>query len=216
MTIKSLGAVMAAHLGLLFAAASPSLRADTLIQTTGVSNAPTIGGSPDAIIAQPWTTSLNYQNVSISAEIGGTGSITAYLTNLIGPTATVANDVTSPVTVSSLALPHGLTLLFSGLSLPAGTYYLVLSGPTGTSPGWISGTTTTLGAGVTTTTEYCSNNLGTGCLADNPAFPPGSTFAHDTLNMDITVTGDSSAPEPFSWVLVSVGLAGLIWRRLSA
>jgi len=219
MTIKSLGAVVAAHLGLLAAVAPPSLHADTVIQTTGVSNPPTIGGSVDAIIAQSWTTSIPYQNVSISAEIGGdsSGSITAYLTDLIGPTATVANEIASPVTVSSLSQPHALTLLFSGLSLPAQTYYLVLSGPTGSTQYWISGTTTTLGSGVTTTTEYCSNNIpGNLCQGDNPAFPPGSTFFHDTLHMDITVTGDSSVPEPFSWVLVSVGLAGLIWRRLSA
>lgn len=86
---------------------------------------------------------MHFQEVSVSAEIdpNGNGSThtaigTAYLTTRIGPGTTTANQLASvPFSVTGIDTPV-LTTLFSGLTLGAGTYYLVLSSPPNESAGW--------------------------------------------------------------------------------
>ena len=81
-------------------------------------------------LAQSWTQTSEYDNVSISAAfanfLGDAGnSVTAYLTSSIGPSTTSAIATT---TVSEPASGDAMVSLFSGLDLTAGTYYLVLQG----------------------------------------------------------------------------------------
>src|SRR5204863_8662304 len=61
---------------------------------------------------------------------------TAFLTTRVGPGATIADEVARyNYTVTSPLFPHELKTLFSGLTLGAGTYYLIISGSG--SGGWI-------------------------------------------------------------------------------
>ncbi len=110
--------------------------ADTIYSAT---NAPTdapiplcLGGDCfSQILMASWTSSVAFDNVSIFAELGAdnsSASLTAFLTNAVGPGTTAANQIAS-VTLTPPFLDSPGVLLFSGLNLGPGTYYLVLTGP---------------------------------------------------------------------------------------
>jgi hypothetical protein len=76
-------------------------------------------------------------NVTISALISGPAAETvdAWLTTSVGPGTTAADVVTS-TTLNFPGFPAAMTPIFSGLSLPAGTYYLTLYNAASTSGAW--------------------------------------------------------------------------------
>jgi len=88
-----------------------------------------------------WSQATTYTNVSITAPlrdistggpIGGVEGV-VYLVNQIGPGTTAANNVAPPVSVSSLSATYSPVLLFSGLTLAPGNYYVVFAS-TNTAP----------------------------------------------------------------------------------
>jgi hypothetical protein len=92
-----------------------------------------IGGSYSNVVASSWTQTASFSGVTIDASLGsvdpGFTSGTAYLMSAIGPGTTPASEVDAPV---NFTVPVGsnfgsvpLTVLFSGLNLGPGTYYLV-------------------------------------------------------------------------------------------
>ncbi len=167
-----------------------------------------------------FTTTTAYSNVSIAANLFALsgGQVTGYLSNSVGPGA-IPIATSSPVTVTSAQA--NLTL-FSGLTLPPGTYYLVLSGNMAcgdTSIGWSYSTgTPTVGPGVTLGAfGYDSPFLG----SPNASNPVASTFVTNSVNsLSVLVTGSSApaapttTPIPPSLMLVVTGLAGLAIYQL--
>jgi hypothetical protein len=95
--------------------------------------------------AVDWTTVVPFTNVTISASFGSSsftlpGNGTVYLTDKIGPGTTTADEI-ARVSLTNVPLATFATLptvLFTGLTLTAGTYYLVEASDAG-SPGigWI-------------------------------------------------------------------------------
>jgi len=106
-------------------------------------------------LAVTWSQTTTYTGVTISAWLdtanGAAAPAMAYLTNSLGPGAA---DVVSP---AALVVPTGqttpaLTTLFTGLTLPPGTYYLTISNATANNLGWAfvnGGASPQAGAGVT-------------------------------------------------------------------
>lgn len=171
---------------------------------------------------QGWTQTQSYTNVSISVALyswtpGQTFDIQAYLTTAIGSgtTTALATDSFSSSTPNSTPVTY---LLFSGLTLPAGSYYLTLASTdsTGSNPGalWpyecFSGCPLTLDTGVALLTQGFANPSSG---SENPTFPPASTFATGSTPVNLTVTGAPPAPEPASMLLLAAGLGALALRQ---
>ncbi|MBI4906953.1 MAG: hypothetical protein HY820_25220 [Acidobacteria bacterium] len=211
-----------------------STQAATMVSSTspGPSAYMALGGSFERIVVQPWTQLETYANVQIAAEVFITDGTSphvgsAWLTNSVGAGATNANviataDFTFPVAAtSSAAVP--MTVMFGGLTLGPGTYYLILTGDTvnANARGWRANAAATVvtANGITTEKQRFADNLGFGVL--NTGFVPASTFVEPSSNalLLFTVTGDlANVPEPSGMAMV--GLVGLLLvgfvRRVAA
>jgi hypothetical protein len=100
------------------------------------------------------------------------------------------------------------TTLFSGLTLPAGTYYLMLSAQGNDLGGWLVGTTPVVTApGISLDFIYAS------FAHVNAAYPPASTWASTSaITLAFDVTADPFTP-PAAPVLPTWGmllLAGMV------
>lgn len=101
-----------------------------------------------------WTQADTYGTVSVSAKLnsGGAAGQTgrAYLTTQIGPGTSVANEIAS--TNFTFPLQPANLMLFSGLHLPPGTYYLSIIGDSTTwGSCWVSGSATNVDTGTAVT-----------------------------------------------------------------
>jgi len=149
---------------------------------------------------------------------GSTFNVTAYLTNTIGPLAispAIAEASFSGETADSNPQTF---LLFSGLTLGPGAYYLTLSSTdnTGVEPGalWATecafGCPKTLDSGVTLLAEnFVNPSFG----VEDSAYAPASTFMSlpgAVLNLTLTDSRESSAPEPETSRAAMIGIAGLL------
>lgn len=193
------------------------------VQTTGGSNDATLGGqpNPDQIIAVGWTDSSAETNVEILATVGqytGT-SITAYLTDQIGTGTTTANQIATVTFTPSTDMEQDV--LFSGLSLAAGSYDLVLIGNgTGEELWWANSDSGTLTEASTVTGAYQGvvnvipgNSHGTAA-----AYAPASTFFDTSsevpdFGFELTV---ETTPEPGSFVLLGTALIAVGLQRKRA
>jgi hypothetical protein len=208
-------------LGALFA---PRAKADIIYSVTGSAGVGYFlgGGGADQVLASSWTQTGSWTNVSISAELGngsnyghsGGDAISVYLTNRIGPGTTVANQIAS--TSISPATVDETDTLFTGLSLGASTYYLVLGAP-GQFAEWYGTSlpTVTTGTGVSGNGDSFAAKPNT---TPDDAFPPASNFTADnTENLLVSVTGDagsvSSVPEPSYAVFLSTALMALAFVK---
>ena len=153
-----------------------------------------------------WTMLTGFTNVSIAGSLndfdsGTTTTGTAFLMNQVGPAATLANQIASTAFTFVPAVSNTVNYvsLFSGLSLPASPYYLVLSSdiPGINSNVTVGATSYVTAPGVTVLTPQF-----TPAGSANTAFPPASTFTDSGLgNRFFTVTGDP-VPEPATATLV--------------
>ncbi len=148
--------------------------------------------------------------------------INAYLTSGVGagtvPPALASSSFSAQTGPAPAALQQ---VLFTGLSLNAGTYFLTLSSTdiSGPQPGaiWLvsplaGGSNPNVG-----TSGFCSLAL---CVPE-PGFPPASTFTFPVVDAysNLQVTGtplsepDAFVPEPAASVTLLGGLAALLLRR---
>jgi hypothetical protein len=153
-----------------------------------------------------FTTGQAYSDVRISALLSGlsTEAFDAYLTTDIGPGTTVADQVA--FTTVNFAGSSTVTTVFSGLSLPAGIYYLTLFNPRNTNGGWASTESPVV------TAEPGSSHVFSGYFItnDNPLpFPPAASFVDLTENSGRTHIYSVETvviPEPASVILTLAGL----------
>jgi hypothetical protein len=170
------------------------------------------------VLAASWSTTNAYTGVTIQADVYGSQSGTAYLMSQIGTGTTAAEQIAS-AGYTAAATAGSLTTLFSGLSLPSGTYFLVLAGPTTPnlndweippSPVITTDAATTLGS------FFGAANNPPNQTTVNLAYPPGSNFS--TLGGDpvfqVTGTLASAAPEPTTCGFVGTALMGLFIAAL--
>lgn len=161
----------------------------------GVSGPSPFGFANQTVLVEGWYQNALYNNVTITAPLEDNSSGgpiagvegTVYLTNKIGPGTTVANLVAPPVTVSGLTNTFTVRTLFTGLTLPPGTYYLTFrstnSNPLSMSMEGSSTPTLTLGPAV-------SDLGGDGQITPDP-FPPATAVTLSPPgNLFVTVTGD--------------------------
>jgi hypothetical protein len=194
-------------LALSFAAAflTGESSADTLLDVPG----PTFGYANfgSAALADSWTQSFAVTDASISVLVQGAdpsgGPVNFYLTNAIGPTATLSNLVA----FTSMQMPFALTSVtpFANLNLAAGTYYLVMAdygeGESNPIYGADWNYLPTAASGIQTASGLTLNSMLTtsGALS---MFAPASNFVQESLPLQgvISYTGTeastvSQAPE---------------------
>ena len=197
---------------LLLTAMGHALRGDIIVSVSGPLN----GGSfpisdlPSQIqvLASSWTTPRTYTDVTITALLtGGTGHEgIAYLMTQIGPGTTAADQLAQ----NTFLFPSDVTTvsLFSGLTLPPGTYYLVLGSDGPDQAGaWRDATgvnsppepTISLDAGVTRNEDFIVDTVS--------AYAPASEFVvgRDIFGDDVFLQYSVVAvPEPATFGMVGI------------
>jgi hypothetical protein len=178
-----------------------------------------------------WTQTSAFSGVSIfgffvnqnPSGAGAAATGTAYLTTQVGAGTTVAQQIaTAPI--STTATVGTSTQLFSGLNLPAGTYFLVVSPTAGVAGpntlNWstnfnVNGVTVTTAAGVTANPDFQLFGVAA-------AYPPASTFNSNKGKILLysvlagvagAVTAAAGAPLLTGWgmliLAVLLGLSGM-------
>ena len=165
-----------------------------------------------------WTSTVGFTNVSIAVNEWSyfTEQATLYLTNAIGTGTTVANEIASTTFTFYLkaapTVPTPETTLLSGLTLPAGNYYLTMVGlGNSNSSGWeCCSSSDTSAPGVTIDQSYSSSG--------SSGYAPSWGVGFGNYPLVFSITGDSAAPEPGSEILSLFGIAALAYaaRRRSA
>jgi hypothetical protein len=183
-----------------------------------------LGGQFSNVVATSWTQASSFSDITIDASLASSDPTfrtgTAYLMNAIGPGTTPASEVVAPANFTAplgdTAGANPLTVLFSGLSLEPGTYYLVLAAPFrndlfGSPLVWQIPTSPTI-------TTAASVTLGSSFLANTSfstvdPFAPASDFSagedQDRLMFDVSV------PEPETSLAILISLAALMPCRRS-
>jgi hypothetical protein len=134
-----------------------------------------------------WTQTNTYYDVKITAPLYSVATDdtgTAYLTRRMGPGTTLADQVaTAPVAFPGYQNPSEV-VLFTGLTLGPGTYYLFITGGTNYWSSWTGTDQPTLAtdAGVT--------HNGDVYVYQPAAYPPASTYyEHSWMRHIFSVTG---------------------------
>jgi hypothetical protein len=158
------------------------VNAGAILQVSGPVDGSVAGGNPDQFGNYPfmvvsWNQANAYNSVSISFSGNGTVSTatgTAYLTTLMGPGTTMADEIASAA-FSAPAGPSSPISLFSGLNLFAGSYYLMVFADPGSQIAWdaTNSPSTTLGTGVTLNFPTADGEYFSGDGAYAP-YPPAS------------------------------------------
>lgn len=193
--------------------------ADTILSTgVGTGGGPALNSGQ--YVTQGWTQTANYTDVDISVALNswspGQGfHIDAYLTNTVG-------SATTPLATDSISdsTPTPVTyLLFSGLTLPAGTYYVTLASTDNNPAGalWpyecLGGCQPVTDTGVILLDQQYADNQNHGLL--NTSDPYESIFIDGGTPVNITVTGIPLLPEPATIVMAAgaLGLLAFLKRR---
>jgi hypothetical protein len=147
----------------------------------------------------------------VMLDSSGNESVTAWLTNAVGPGTTTSNVLASDTFSVSVGTQQPYTTL-SGLNVGPGTYYLVLEAVSQSNDvGWdytnspvITGTVNAGGLGAEQTPPF--------------PFGPSAPFGQTTGDYLFQVTGNqiASTPEPATGVLVLTAIACLIvWSSVA-
>jgi hypothetical protein len=187
-------------------------QATTIVSVTGPQTFGAAAGQQQFVTAG-FTTGQNYANVSISAVIGGLAaqSVTAYLTTQIGPgTTQAANEVATAVI--PLPGPGGiLTPIFTGLALPAGSYYLTLADNTFTAGAWYSTNAPVVATAPGSSAGFDGYYITNYPMVGLPAYAPAATYAALTESLLYQVE-TTQVPEPSTAGLMLLTGAALAVR----
>jgi hypothetical protein len=203
LSFRTTNSILSLVLGLF--SQSGFAKADTILTISG----PIIGGAAASGESVGFTTSTPFPDVTISALLsnGGfpMGIGAAYLTTSVGSGTTIADEIAQVDINLGCSLCAQDVVLFSGLDLPAGTYWLTFGGPeaptSGLSIGFSSPAVVQAIAGVSFLGDYVVSD-GTG------PFPPGSsTVTNYTANDAFPDFSVSTVPEPSG---LGFTLAGLV------
>lgn len=215
MTIAKLSKCSAA-LWLFAALVVRAAQGATIVDVSGPNDVTTTTSILSNNMMVGFTAATGYTNPSIAVSLlsffgGGDWKLPAYLTDQVGPVITAANEIAATSALisipdSPLFPPYTITPynVFSRLTLPAGTHYLILSGTSQTanvwwvaSPAGIQSVITDLGASVI-------NPFAFGSLPD-PYLPASFFVDFQNLHLWFTVTGDAVAevPEPSTLLLAA-------------
>jgi hypothetical protein len=166
---------------LLLAIASTSLSAGpiTILSVTGGTPGIAPGIFPIQTLGISFTVGQPYSAVSITPDLLGSFSGTAYLTTQIGPGTTVADQIASHAFTST----GGFQTVLQNVSIGPGTYFLVLSTAQNTPPqGWATSTSP-----VTIAATGASTPFGTYVSFDENAYAPSDSFGFfPSINGSIT------------------------------
>lgn len=179
-----------------------SLRANaaTIVSDTGAAFTSYSLGPSDAWTVS-WSSTSGFRDVAVTARVTRFGNVgatgTAYLTTKIGAGTTASDEVA----VASFAFPESGAdvTLFSGLILPAGTYYLTLVAAQGGNS-WLGGDAvnpppTVTGNGVILNGQSYASLIET--------YPPGSTFTASANTSHLLFSVDGIAALPLGSTLAS-------------
>ena len=192
-----------------FVSVTRLVTADNIISATG----PVSGYTGAAGISVGWTDFTALRDVTITAPLAngntsGTAPGTAFLTTSIGPGTTLTDVVAKANIVISCALCTEDVVLFSGLDLGPGSYWLTLSAPAPPTSflNWAASDTISVTTSLTTTYSgftYLTDIYG--------SFPPGSPLmfppVFPPLGYEFSVT---STPEPSESAVICLGLTILV------
>jgi len=208
------------HFLLLFVAFVGEINAGTILNVAGPNNWPIspAANEPDnhIYLVASWTQTIEYSSVDIAFRgngISSTATGMAYLTTRMGNGTTAADQV-ALTSFNAPGAPSSWISLFSGLALPANSYYLMIFADPGSVIAWDatdpSTATTSLGTGVTLTASLLYDGLLlSGAYAPYPPATDGFGF-QDNLIINVT-----SVPEPSTLAFMAGALAGLVLWRLS-
>jgi hypothetical protein len=206
MILRRVLAVVGISLGL--ASLALPATATTILSVSGPHGSTLSLGSGHQALVASWSSTSAYSGVNVSFQSNfGPFAGTAYLMTQIGPGTTSAQQI-AVASYSATSSTPALTSLFSGLTLGAGTYYLVLTSTS--AGGWDTPYTAgpavvSLAPGVTRGAQFIVND-GSG-VPDLSYFPASSFSALTTFyDLEFEVTG-SLVPEPSRLLLLGVGLA---------
>ncbi len=196
----------------LAAASVTCVSATPIVSVTGVQF-----GTVDVYAAEweafSFTVGQSYTDVAVNADLVGTFSGTAFLTNQIGVGTTPANELASGAFSASSA-SGAFQPVLQHLNLTAGTYFVVLTSLNPTPSSGIVVTT----APVVTTDPGASNNSFYVAFSPFAPYPPASSFIPNTTipqlfaEYSVGLAADSgSAPEPSTWVLFGAGILALFF-----
>jgi len=197
--------------GVLLATTAQLARPNVIVTVDGSFN----GSTGVAGIAAGWSTPVPLQDVRITAlltnGLAPPASGTAFLTTSIGPGTTLAQLVAqTAVTVSCSVCLQEVTL-FTGLNLPAGTYWISFTKPSDSFLSWA------LSNPAVISTSAGAQYLGFAYLNGGyDPFPAGNSFLIPpdpdiwTLGYDFSVT---TVPEPASLYLFIAGFAAILAKR---
>jgi hypothetical protein len=203
-------AVAVTMLGFMFGAAGRS-EAGTVISVTGQDNGHLVigglsSGSFLQVPAVSWSQTQAYSDVFINVFLAGSSSETvdAYLVR-----GTVPQPSSSQVAFTSFstsASPGVMNyLVFSNLTLAAGTYSLVLDSTTSfqSSLGWAYTASPQI---VEDTGVNLINAATSSVVSSPPDYPPDSSnfTPNSGIFLDFVVAGNAAVPEPSSFVLASL------------
>lgn len=191
-----------------FALTGIRLSAVTILSVTGGISQFGVGIFPTQSVALSFTVNQSYSNVSISPELVGLFSGTAFLTTQIGAGTTAADEIAS----GSFASTGGFVPVLQNLSIDAGTYFLVLSTTQLTPPqGWATALSP-----VTVSDNGASSPFGLYVHSgvDNAYAPSDNFFLYTvegTPRFVITGLPGSAVPDTSNtFALVSFALMGLV------
>ena len=170
------------------------------------------GADQSAGNAISFTTTSEFTDVTISAllytaDFTTGGAATVYLTDKIGSGTTTANELTR-ASVTDLPFQFSTStpeVIFTGLTLPAGTYYVIEAsdvGPPGASWGGPVAPVETTAPGVTINSILQAQSSLAG-------YSPASDFVADSeFQLAFSVTG-SPVPKSSTWAMLLIGFGGL-------
>ena len=205
---------------LLALCAFPGLADNILITGVGTGGGPAVNAGQ--FEEQGWTQTEDYTDVNISVALYSwtlsqpfhvqaylTTSTDGVMTPLASTSFSDSTPDTNPVTY----------LLFSGLTLPTGTYYVTLAGTDsiGISPGAIwpyecpSGCPLAEDTGVSLLAQGFADNQGHGLL--DSSTPYESTFIAGSAPVNLTVTGIPLLPEPGTMTMAAAALGLLTFLK---